>query len=642
MTEPQEGLRIETASSILARDMVQKHLTAFAHVIRLDRAAGQSTHSEYVNGLAAVVALLVVGGHGSRADITEATITKMTRVHRPRLAPPCRCDMIHAGYPIELFVPRRHQVEGVQALINFSDGRFSVAEITVAGGKSDMLGMLASYYQQFGRVIVVAHNKELVRHNSAACRRHGLNPGICSASISVNAFGKVTVGTIGSIVNRVHLFRDVVAILVDEVHMVPPAKSSQYRRLFDKIPRTKVHGLTGTTFRADGTGDLAKTFGPVVYRYTFLDALRDGYVKPLVPVDAGEDETIDVEGLKTTAGDFDLEAMAPRAIKLAPSHVKTVAEVMQKFNRRRVLVFCCNIEHVDKVEEAFKRAGVAAVGVHSRSIVGKRDKAVEAFRTGAAQVLVSCNMFTTGFDVPDIDYMAFCRATKSAVYYAQSLGRGARITPYAANCLVSDFGGNIQRHGTLDAVMAAPGRMLTCEDLSRELTGCGKEWETWEHGKTCPGCELVHRSAPKCKACGERFDPHFHGMRCPHCGQQQSEIKQCAACEETYAAFLHPICPFCQFDNTIATEAGKDLKTRGGAFEAVNIKKIIEAEPWQVIVSAPVKNEAGGWLLTTKYTTAIWPYEDLPQPHSIFLKRSTNGRYMAAGIYDVHGRVHQR
>lgn len=537
------------------------------------------------------------------------------------------------------FVPRRHQLDGVHALVHY-DGRFSVAEVTVAGGKSAMLGMLALHYSQFGRVMIVAHNKELVTHNANACKQIGINPGVCSSSISTNAFARVTVGTIGTIINRVHLFRDVIAILVDEVHMVPPAKSSQYRRLFDKLPRTKIHGLTGTPFRADGTGDLAKTFGPIAFRYTFLDALRDGYVKPLVPVDAGEDETIDVSGLKTTAGDFDLEDMAPRAIKLAPSHAKTISEVMQKYGRRRVLVFCCNIEHVDKMEKQLVSIGVRAVGVHSRSIIGKRDKAVEAFKRGDAEVLVSCNMFTTGFDVPDIDYEVFCRATKSAVYYAQGLGRGARITPYAPNCLVSDFGGNIARHGTLDAVMASPGRMLTCDDGMDN--GCGKEWETWEHGKTCPACELIHKSAPKCKACSERFDPHYHGMRCPHCGQSQSDIKQCAACEETYAAFLHPICPFCGFDNTTTMSPGKDLKTRGGGNEAVNIKKFIEENPWQEIVGAPVKNPAGGWVLTTKYTTAIWPYEDLPQPKAVYLKRSNNGRYLASGIYGIDGVVHQR
>ena len=537
------------------------------------------------------------------------------------------------------FNPRPHQLLGTSALVAY-EGQFSVAEVSVAGGKSLMLAMLARHYSQLGRVIVVAHNKELVKHNAAACKTLGLSPGICSASIAVNAFARVTVGTIGTIIGRANLFRDVVAILVDEVHRVPPAKSSQYRKLFAKIPHAKVHGLTGQPFRDDGTGDLTKTFGPIVYRYTFLDALRDGYVKPLVPVDAGEDETIDVEGLKTVKGDFDLDEMAPRAIKLVPSHAKTVVDVMRKFDRKRVLVFCCNVDHVDKAEAELKRLTSAHVyGVHSRSIEGKRDKSVEAFRNDpAGGILVSCNMFNTGFDVQDIDYIAFWRATKSAGFYLQGLGRGARAHPRTPNCLVSDFGGNIQRHGALDAVVASPGKMLTCDDVQ-----CGEEWETWQHGKTCPACHELHRSAPKCKACNERFDPHYHGMRCPHCGAQQADIKRCAACEETYAAFLHPICPFCSYDNTALVEHGKDLKTRGGHAEAVSVRKILDAEPWQAVVSPPVKQDHGGWVLTTRYTTAVWPYESLPEVDYVFLKRSPNGRYVAAAVRDVNtGQALQR
>lgn len=539
------------------------------------------------------------------------------------------------------FVPRPHQTAGVQALIEYDGGRFSVAEVTVAGGKSDMLGMLARHYSQFGRVLIVAHNKELVKHNTKACKNHGITPGVCSASIATNAFARVTVGTIGTIIGRKHLFKDVVAILVDEVHMVPPAASSQYRKLFEALPHAKVHGLTGTPFRADGTGDLSKTFGPIVYRYTFLDALRDGYVKPLVPVDAGEDEEIDTAGVKMDGKDFDMEDLAPRAIKLAPSHARTIMEVMQKFNRRRVLVFCCNIDHVDHVERQLQALGVPVAGVHSRSVNGKRDKATAWFTSCPVGVLVSCNMFNTGYDEPNIDYMAFCRATKSAVYYAQGLGRGARLTAYAANCLVSDFGGNIARHGALDAVVAAPGRVLTCEQIKKDMPGCGHEWETWENGKTCPRCELLHKSAPKCKHCEEKFDPHFHGMRCPHCGTNQADIKTCTACEEPYAAFLHPICPFCGFDNATTQKPGKDLNTRGGAVEAVSIRKILEAEPWQPIVSPPVKS-AGGWTLTTTYTTALWPYETLPDVTHAYLKRAQNGKYTAAGVYDRSGNVIQR
>lgn len=539
----------------------------------------------------------------------------------------------------KVFVPRPHQLAGVQALISY-EGEYSVAEVTVAGGKSNMLGMLALHYSQYGRVIIVAHNKKLVQHNTAACKGMGINPGICSSAISTNAFARVTVGTIGTIVNRVHLFKDVVAILVDEVHMVPPAKSSQYRRLFDKLRHAKKHGLTGTPFRADGTGDLSKTFGPIIYRYTFLDALRDGYVKPLVPVDDGEDETIDVDGLASVQGDYDLEEQASRAIKLIPSHARTTLEVMRKFNRKRVLIFCCNIEHVDKTEAELRRLGARALGAHSKSITGKTDKAVLAFEQGAIDILVSCNMFNTGFDVPDIDLLVFLRATKSAIYYAQGLGRGARITPLAVNCLVLDFGGNINRHGTIDAVMASPGKMLTCDD--GRAYSCGEEWETWENGKTCPSCNTIHKSAPSCKSCKEKFDPHYHGMRCPHCGTQQSEIKKCAACEETYAAFLHPICPFCSFDNSSPQSPGKDLKMRGSSGDAVSVKAILEAEPWQPIISPPVKNSSGGWVLSTRYATALWPYETLPDVHSAYLKRAGNGRYTVAGVYDHQGNVHQK
>jgi superfamily II DNA or RNA helicase len=542
-----------------------------------------------------------------------------------------------------LFIPRKHQIECVETLMNH-DGRFSVGEACVASGKSGMLGILATRYSERGRVLIVAHNKELVVQNADAARLLGLHPGICSASISTNAFCRVTIGTIGTVVNRLRLFRDVVAILVDEVHRVPPAKSSQYRRLFEMLPHAKVHGLTATPFRADGTGDLEKTFGPVVYKYGFLQALHEGYVKPLVPVDAGEDETIDVDGIKIVAGDFDMDEMAPRAMKLAPSHARTIVHVMKELNRKRVLVFCCNTAHVDRMEKELHAIGASVVGVHSKSVTGKRDKAVAAFRLGVVQILVSCNMFGTGFNVEDIDYLVFCRALLSSLFYAQGLGRGARITPHAENCLVSDFGGNIQRHGALDAIVASPGKVLECNerDYKGIALGCGAEWQTWEHGRTCPKCERLHTSAPKCKSCDKRFDPFYCGMKCPHCGTQQSALKQCAACEKPYAAFLHPICPFCDFDNSSTQSPGKDLKTRGGEQEVVSVRKIIESEPWQLITSPPVKQDSGGWLLTTKFTTAIWKYETLPgDPHSVYLKRSTNGRYMAVGLYDTQGRVHQ-
>ena len=70
----QNGLSIETAAGVTARDMIMQHMAAFALVIRRDRLAGRGTIAAYVDGLAGAIALVVAGQHGSREDVVSATI----------------------------------------------------------------------------------------------------------------------------------------------------------------------------------------------------------------------------------------------------------------------------------------------------------------------------------------------------------------------------------------------------------------------------------------------------------------------------------------------------------------------------------------------------------------------------------------
>jgi hypothetical protein len=76
-TDGKPGLRIESAASVTARDMITKHIGVFMHVIRGDRAAGPSTAAAYVDGLAGVVALMIAGRHGSQEEVTEVTILQL-------------------------------------------------------------------------------------------------------------------------------------------------------------------------------------------------------------------------------------------------------------------------------------------------------------------------------------------------------------------------------------------------------------------------------------------------------------------------------------------------------------------------------------------------------------------------------------
>ena len=114
-------------------------------------------------------------------------------------------------------VLRNHQSKCMDTLHAYPD-KYAVAEISVAGGKSLILGCLAG--MNTGRTLILAHNKELVQQNADACRQVGIKPGICSASIGKNVFSKVTVGTVQTVVRRTKSFRDVTLILVDEVHKI--------------------------------------------------------------------------------------------------------------------------------------------------------------------------------------------------------------------------------------------------------------------------------------------------------------------------------------------------------------------------------------------------------------------------------------
>ena len=137
---------------------------------------------------------------------------------------------------------RPHQSECIDTLNAYPE-KYAVAEVSVAGGKSLILGCLAGY--NTGRTLILAHNKELVIQNADACRQVGITPGICSASIAKNVYRKVTVGTVQTVVRRTKHFQDVTLILVDEVHRTPVNKTSSYRQVFEAIPNAKVRGLTG-------------------------------------------------------------------------------------------------------------------------------------------------------------------------------------------------------------------------------------------------------------------------------------------------------------------------------------------------------------------------------------------------------------
>jgi len=111
--------------------------------------------------------------------------------------------------------------------------------------------------------------------------------------------------------------------------------------------------------------------------------------------------------------------------------------------------------------------------------------------------LVNVNVLTTGFDAPNVDCVVLLRPTASPGLYYQMVGRGFRLHPEKTDCLVLDYGGNILRHGPVDAIRIA----------DRQTDGNGKA-----PAKECPECQaLIHAAYSACPDCGFEFPPPDSG-----------------------------------------------------------------------------------------------------------------------------------
>ena len=131
---------------------------------------------------------------------------------------------------------------------------------------------------------------------------------------------------------------------------------------------------------------------------------------------------------------------------------------------------------VSAVEQAFRRAGLSAASVVGDTPPDARQAIYQQVRTGSLQALVSCAVLTEGFDEPSIDCVMLARPTKSKVLFYQCLGRGLRLWPTKADCLLIDATGATKRHGLL-SMAAELGLLVPKTPQEADVLEAGREGE---------------------------------------------------------------------------------------------------------------------------------------------------------------------
>jgi len=94
--------------------------------------------------------------------------------------------------------------------------------------------------------------------------------------------------------------------------------------------------------------------------------------------------------------------------------------------KKRTLYFGTNRYQTQLICAIMILSGIKAVYLDGDSPISYRRDSIEKFKNGEIDIICNCDLFTTGFDDPQIEVIMIGRPTKSIVLHQQMIGRGMR------------------------------------------------------------------------------------------------------------------------------------------------------------------------------------------------------------------------
>jgi DNA repair protein RadD len=398
-----------------------------------------------------------------------------------------------------IFTPRPYQLasfEATQRALLCDRECVPAIELPTGAGKSWVLAMLAQWAvkpELSGRVLLIAHRKELLAQNGEKIEQlTGKEVGYVSAGLRREDYDhQIICAGVQTLYRRLDEVGERNLILVDEAHLISDDELSMFRQCIEAFPNARVVGLTATPYRT-GTGSIVDNgiFTSIVYRANVRELINKGYLSRLTTTPTSV--SISSQGLQTSRGEYLASQQAERFLSQL---TETCAEIVAATaDRKAVLVFCVTVEHAEQVRDELENLTGERVGlVTGHTIALERASTLHAFQSGDIQICVNVSVLTTGYDNPRIDAICILRCTKSPGLNAQICGRGFRIAQGKDDCLILDFGKNIERHGPLDSKWY--GQIEYCRGGDGESPL-----------KICPNCEATNHAAVKvCEDCGLEF-----------------------------------------------------------------------------------------------------------------------------------------
>ena len=336
---------------------------------------------------------------------------------------------------IKLFDYQEDMKERIEKALRLH--RSVMAQMPTGTGKTYLLTAVIDSFvsnNPMEKVWIVAHRRELVSQIDETVRKfHSY-----SASNTSSLLSSVKAMSIQWLMRHYdEIEEEPGMIVIDEAHH---ALAKTYKEMWERFPKAKFLGLTATPCRLNGKG-FTDLFDVLVQSWAVPEFISKGrlatYDFVSIKPDGVTQRLIDSLQKRGADGDYQNKEM-DMLLNKKPSIERLYRSLEEYGKDRKGIVYAINISHAQKITKLYQEHGVKAIAIDSKTPAAERQHDIEAFKKGDIQVLVNVDIFSEGFDCPDVEFVQLARPTLSLAKYLQMVGRGLRVAKGKKNCVIID------------------------------------------------------------------------------------------------------------------------------------------------------------------------------------------------------------
>ena len=291
------------------------------------------------------------------------------------------------------------------------------------------------------KILIIAHRIELIDQISESLNKYKVGHGIIAGGVPRNLEYSVQVASIQTISH--HGNRDLANalnvdfIIVDEAHH---CVANSYRKLWQMYPEAKKLGVTATPWRMNNSG-FTNLFDQIIVSKPIKEFIEEGWLAPYnyysININSRIQKEIDSIDEFDIEGDYKISALENKMDTLR-IRAQLLDSYLKFAKGKKGIIYSISRKHSDHICEEYRNAGINIVRIDSETPKSERKLYVQRFRKGLIDIIVNVDIFSEGFDCPDIEFIQLARPTKSLVKYLQQVGRGLRPTDGKTTCMILD------------------------------------------------------------------------------------------------------------------------------------------------------------------------------------------------------------